>query len=136
MHGKVERKIRNVREAFEKHQHNERLSIIAWETLGDQIANAINNLPIGLGNECRDLENIDLITPNRLLLARNNDRSPAGTLSVTNDLARIMQQNKYMLNVWFRAWVASFVPSLMLQPKWFQSDKDPKVGDVSIWDDM
>ena len=103
MHGKVERKIRNVRESFEKHLHNERLSIIAWETLGDQIANAINNLLIGLGNECRDPENIDLITPNRLLLARNNDGSPVGTLIVSNDLARIMQQNKDNFNVWFTA---------------------------------
>ena len=64
MHGKVERKIRHVKESFSKTMHNERLSIIQWETLGDQIANSINNLPIALGNVVQDLENLDLLTPN------------------------------------------------------------------------
>ena len=60
MHGKVERKIKDVKASFSKCLHNERLSIIRWETLGDQIANCINNLPIGLGNVTKDLENLDL----------------------------------------------------------------------------
>ena len=50
MHGKVERKIRHVKESFSKHLFKERLSVIQWETLGDQIANSINNLPIAIGN--------------------------------------------------------------------------------------
>ena len=43
MHGKVERKIKHVKESFAKHLYNDRLSIIQWETLGDQVANSINN---------------------------------------------------------------------------------------------
>ena len=50
MHCKVERKIRHVRESFQKSNKKTRLSIIQWETLGDQIANSINNMPIALGN--------------------------------------------------------------------------------------
>ena len=69
MHGKVERKIKHVKESFAKHLYNNRLSIIQWETLGDQVANSINNLPIALGSFTKYLENMDLITPNRLLLA-------------------------------------------------------------------
>ena len=37
------------------------------------IANSINNLPLCLGNKVETLENLDLITPNRFLLGRNND---------------------------------------------------------------
>ena len=62
MHGKVERKIKHVKESFAKHLYNNRLSIIQWETLGDQVANSINNLPIALGSFTKDLENMDLIT--------------------------------------------------------------------------
>ena len=60
MHGKIERKIRHIQESFSKCTTNRRLSIIQWETLGDQIANSINNLPITLGNIIQDLVNLDI----------------------------------------------------------------------------
>ena len=133
MHGKVERKIKHVKESFDKHMNNNRLSVIQWESLGDQVANSINNLPIGIGNVTKDLENLDLITPNRLLLARNNDRSPACPLSVSDDVGKIIHHNNEIFEVWFKAWLISCVPTLMLQPKWFRSDRDPKVGDVLLF---
>ena len=107
--------------------------MIHWKSLGDQVANSINNLPIGIGNASKDLENIDLITPNRLLFARNNDRCPAGTLNISNDLGKLIEQNNKLFTVWFKAWLTSYVPTLMHQPKWFQSDRDPKVGDVVLF---
>ena len=51
----------------------ERLSILQWETLAAEISNSIDNLPLAIGNITGDLENLDLITPNRLRLGRNND---------------------------------------------------------------
>ena len=133
MHGKVERKIRSVKESFSKILQNERLSIIEWETLGDQVANSMNNLPIGMRSETKDLENIDLLTPNRLLLARNNNRSPVGPLRVTEDVGKIIERNEKVLSVWFKAWLISHVPNLIIQPKWFRSDRDPKIGDIVLF---
>ena len=130
MHGKVERKIRHVKESFSKHLQNNRLSIIQWETLGDQVANSINNMPITLRNASNNLENIDLITPNRLLLARNNERCPTGSVTVTENVEKIIQQNNDIFEVWFRSWLISYLPS---EPKWFKSDRDPKVGDVVLF---
>ena len=46
------------------------------ETLEQKIANSINNLPIGLRNKCELLENLDVLTPNRLILGRNDNRNP------------------------------------------------------------
>ena len=69
--------------------------------VGDQIANSINNLSIALGKVIKDLENIDLITPNRLLLARNNNHYPVGKLSVTEDVGKIIQRNNDVFSVWF-----------------------------------
>ena len=45
----------------------------------------------------------------------------------------MIEQNNKLFTVWFRAWLVSYVPSLMLQPKWFNSDRDPKVGDVVLF---
>ena len=133
MHGKVERKIRHVRETMAKHLFNDRLSIIQWETLAFQVANTINNLPICAGKVSKGLEQLDLITPNRLLLGRNNDRSPVGTITLTDDVGKIITQNNKIFQAWFDAWLTSCVPNMMHHPKWFKSDVDPKVGDVVIF---
>ena len=133
MHGKVERKIRHIKESFSKHFHNEKLSSIEWETFGDKIANCINNLPIALGNVSRGLEDIDLVTPNRLLLARNNDRCPACPLKMSGDFQEMIDHNNQVQEVWFKSWLKSYVPSLMFHPKWFNTDKDPKIGDVVLF---
>ena len=133
MHGKVEREIRHAKDCFGKHFHGERLSVIQWESLSAQVANTMNNLPIGLGNLSKDLENLDLITPNRLMLARNNDRSPIGPVKVSSDLGKIIERNNDIFAVWFKAWLISCVPSLMFQPKWFRSDRDIRMGDIVLF---
>ena len=132
-HGKVERKIRTIKESIEKSTHKERLSVLQWETLGAQIANAINNLPIAMTKTVSDLENADLITPNRLKLGRNNDRSPVGTLSVTSDPQKIIKSNEVIFNSWFESWLVSYVPKLMYHPKWFVNDADLKKGDIVLF---
>ena len=100
MHGKVERKIRHVRES-------KQLSIIQWETLGNQIANSINNMPIALGNIVHNLGNLDILTPNRLILGRNNDRCPVGAVTVTSDVKKIINTNVNVFEVWFKCWLLS-----------------------------
>ena len=133
MHGKVERKIRHVRESFQKCNQKKRLSIIQWETLGNQIANSINNMPIALGNSVHNLENLDILTPNRLMLGRNNDRCPVGAVTVTSDVKKIIHANVNIFDIWFKCWLISYVPTLMSQPKWYKSDRDSKVGDVVLF---
>ena len=63
---------------------NERLSVIQWETCAAEIANRINDLPLAISNIISDFEIIDLITPNRLKLGRNNDKSPSGCVKKKN----------------------------------------------------
>ena len=133
MHGKVERKIRHVKETMAKHLQNHRLSLIQWETLGFQVANSINNLPISAGKVTKGVEHLDLITPNRLLLGRNNNRSPVGALTLSEDVTKIITQNQDIFTAWFHAWLVSCVPKLMHHPKWFNSDSDPKLGDVVLF---
>ena len=132
-HGRVERKIRTVKESMEKSMHNERLSILQWETLSAQISNSINDLPIALTKSVSDMEHADLITPNRLKLGRNNDRSPVGALRVTSDPQKIIQTNKMIFMSWFEAWLITYVPKLMYHPKWFADDTHLMKGDVVLF---
>ena len=93
MHGKVERKIKEVKLSVERSFENERLSIIQWETVAAEIANTINDMPLALQNKVSDFKIVDLITPNRLRLGRNNDRSPDGILNVTSDPDKLFNSN-------------------------------------------
>ena len=131
--GKVERKIKAVKESIDKAAHLQRLSILHWETLCCEIANSINNLPIAIGNETEDLESLDVITPNRLRLGRNNDRSPIGALDVSNSVDRILQLNSDIFDAWWEAWLVSALPKIVHQPKWFKTDKHLKVGDIVLF---
>ena len=51
VHGRVERKIREIRLSIEKSAQDQRLSILHWETLVSSVANSINNLPLAIKNE-------------------------------------------------------------------------------------
>ena len=75
---------------------------------------------------------MDLITPNRLLLGRNNDRCPVGALEISS-YEKILDENKKMFDSWFENWLLSHVPKLMDQPKWFRYERDLKEGDVVLF---
>ena len=92
VNGRVERKIQEIKRSLQKCIENNYLSILQWETLGQQICNSINNVPIGVGNKSEMLENLDILTPNRLILGRNNSRCPTAPLIIKNDARRIIEQ--------------------------------------------
>ena len=93
----------------------------------------MNNLPVAIGNETSDLENLDLLTPNRLKLGRNNERSPVGVLEVTDQWDRILQSNYDIFNSWWEMWLISALPKLVPKPKWFRSDEHLKIGDIVLF---
>lgn len=97
------------------------------------MANSINNLPIGLKNRCDMLENMDLLTPNRLILGRNNRRNPTVPLKLTTDLKGIVESNESIVKAWFDVWLTSYVPTLLDRPKWFTNDRCIRVGDVVLF---
>ena len=133
MNGKVERKIQEIKKSFDINLQNERLSLIQWETVCAQVANAINDLPLALGGETGDLDSLDLLTPNRLRLGRNNERSPTGIMITTNDHNRILEHNKHIFETWFENWLLLHVPKMVNQPKWFTNQEDMKVGDIVLF---
>ena len=131
--GKVERKIQEVKNSIEKSFQNRRLSILQWETVGAEVANTINDMPLALGNVVSDFENMDILTPNRLRLGRNNERSPVGPLLVTNDPSKFFEENSDIFECWFDCWLISHVPKLMHQPKWYNTEYHLADGDIVLF---
>ena len=78
-------------------------------------------MPIGLGNKTELLENVDILTPNRLILGCNNDRSSTALLVLHLDLCKIIESNN-IFKAWFKEWLISYVPTLIPKPKWFVTE--------------
>ena len=76
---------------------------------------------------------MDLITPNRLKLGGNNERSSVSPMKVVGNHLKVLKENKKIFNVWFETWLILHVPNLMEQPKWFCSDRDVKICDVVLF---
>ena len=132
MHGKVERKIQEVRKSILVNFDKCRFSILQWETVASQISNTINDMPLALIGHT-DFEVADVLTPNRLLMGRNNDRSPTFPVEISSKPDKFIKQNQEMFNSWFEVWLTVHVPKLMHRPKWFQNDFDVKVGDIVLF---
>ena len=133
MHGKVERKIKEVKKSITINMESSGLPILQWESLVAQVGNGINNLPLVLGNKVECLEDLDIITPNRLLLGRNNNRCPSGPLTAQDSFKRVLDTNSEIYNTWFRSWLKSYVPTLIDRPKWLNSGDKVRVGDVVLF---
>ena len=133
VHGRVERTIQEFKKSFQSHVGKNRLSIIQWETLGQQVSNSINNMPIGLGNKTESVESLDILTPNRLILGRNNNRNPTEPLELKEDLRGIIEANKKIFDSWFKEWLTSYVPTLVEKPKWFVTERSISIGDVVLF---
>ena len=133
MNGLVERKIQEIKKSIAKSVQNERLSVLQWETLGHRVANSINDLPLGVRDFDGTLDSLNIITPNRLRLGRNNDRSPIGKFEVTDNSSRIINQNQAIFDSWFELWLTSHVPGLIMQPKWYQQHVNLQKDDVVLF---
>ena len=124
---KVECRIKRVKESLEKTISNQRLSVLQWETVAADVSNAINDLPLALGNIGSDFET------KRLKLGKNNKRSSVSPMEVVGNHLKVLEENKKIFNVWFETWLISHIPKLMEQPKWFCSDRDLKICDVVLF---
>ena len=88
---------------------------------------------IGLGNKTELLGNADILTPNRLILGRNNNRNPTSPLEISRDLRRIIESNNNIYQSWFHEWLMSYVSTLIQKPKWFDTERNTCVRDVVLF---
>jgi len=98
--GRVERKIGLIKDLLSKlGKESFLMSFLNWETAFAQISNHLNNLPVcrASGRSVYAPE-FTVLTPNRLLLGRNNQRGLSGPMfldaSPSNIIERINQAQK------------------------------------------
>ena len=131
--GVVERSIKEIKKLFKLMFSGLKMDIVSYETAFAYIANELNNLPICLGSKTDDLDHLDLITPSRLLLGRNNQRSLSGPVTITGP-SRLMDQMEAAQKAWWNAWKQEKLVDFIPQPtKWRKTTENIKIGDIVVF---
>lgn len=131
--GMVERSIREIKNLLNKVYSGLRLDILSMETCFSWIASELNNLPICIGSRTDNLDHIDLITPSRLLLGRNNRRALSGFPTVSSP-SRLIEQMDRVYDSWWNVWRTQKLVDFIPQPsKWKKTNEQLKPGDVVIF---
>lgn len=132
-HGQVERSIREVKKLFDTVYRGIRLDIMGFETAFAWLSNELNNLPICLGSKYRDLDSLDLLTPNRLIHGRANKRAMSGPCTVDKP-SRMLEKMGEVFEAWWRAWHSEKLADYVAKPsKWLRSGPSLREGDIVIF---
>ena len=135
--GRVEAKVKALRDMMRKLAVSEDTAMTAlqWETLFAKISSMINDLPLAKSSTSNvsDL-GWNLLTPNRLLLGRNQNRSLEGSVRIENsgNLDRLLQKNNKILSTWYNLF-SQKIHHLIPRPKKWTKDDPIQVGDVVLF---
>ena len=127
--GAVEALVKTAKRCIHFAVHTQRLTPAEYLSLAYEIANLINERPIGY-RPSPDSE-IKLLTPNNLLLGRSNAQNPGNLLPVTDHATRFRLVRETADQFWKR-WTELYAPTLIKQNKWLQPKRDLKEGDVVL----
>ena len=131
--GMVERSVQEVRKLMTKVYGGLRLDLLTLETCFAWVANELNCLPICLGSRTEDLDHLDVLTPSRLLLGRNNRRALGGAPLLTTP-SRMAKQVEEVQRSWFKIWQEEKLCDFVPQPRgWPKTSAQPAVGDIVVF---
>ena len=135
--GRVERRVRALRESLERLRDSAPIpkSYLAWETSLAVISSQLNDLPMAKSTST----NVDdpfwnIITPNRLILGRNNERSLQGRMKIDHgpDLDWLVEKNQRIMSTWYKIF-EEHIHHLMPRPAKWQETTPVRVGDIVLF---
>ena len=134
-HGLVERKIKTAQELLERSGFaSMRMHTTGLQTTVKLVENMMNNTPYGFSFSRGQGNNklMKLISPNMLKMGRINSRTLNGPIKLPEGPATMMQKVHKAYDIFYKVYNDTMIPKLMqeLQPKWYRTDRDLKIGDV------
>ena len=136
-HGGVwERQIRTVRKVLQSLLQTQYLKTTQSEeqlnTLLCEVEATVNSRPLTRLHP-EDPEDLEILTPNDLLLLRPNTASQPGKFVETDVYAKKRwRQMQYLANLFWQRWIKEYLPDLQKRQKWFYPERNLKEGDVVL----
>ena len=133
----MERRIRALRESLERLgiSTDHPLTPLEWETAFMKVANLLNNVPIAKGNPSSKSDiGYDILTPNRLLLGRNNYRSlTSAGITVELGVQYMLDQNNKVVKAWFQLFMDRLHLFTIKPEKWLENTRPVQLQDIVIF---
>ena len=131
---------KGVKKTFLKVLGDTRLTLNETFTMLAEITNLINERPIGI-KPC-DKSGTDYLSPNSLLLGRSSSRIASGPFEAdkvfTDDpkaAASRFLLVQAIVNQFWKVWLKTYFPTLLLRQKWHVDRRNVKVGDICLLKD-
>jgi hypothetical protein len=127
--GAVEALVKSCKKAICFSMNERRLSPFEFSCMLYDVANIVNERPIGTmpGSDSE----INIITPNSLLLGRSTAKNPGGWEPRSSILKRFHLVQEVSQAFW-KQWTRSVAPGLITSTKWQVQKRNLQVGDVVL----
>ena len=130
MGGVWERQIRTIRDVLRGIVKQQTLDDEALCTLMCTVEGIVNSRPITkLSDDPRDPSPL---TPNHLLLLRSSPQLPPGVFVKQEVYKKRWRQVQYLADLFWRRWLAEYLPSLQKRQKWLDSRRNLEIGDLVL----
>ena len=126
--GAVESLVKSTKRAIHFAVHNQRLSVPEFLTVCTEVANLLNERPIGV--QSKEDSDITLFTPNSLLLGRATAQNPGGWQPYNESFKTRYHLVQVITDHFWKKWTELYVPTLMVNQKWNTASPDLCPGDV------
>ncbi|XP_074651586.1 uncharacterized protein LOC141906242 [Tubulanus polymorphus] len=131
--GVWERLIRSVRRVLRSlmKEQTTRLDDESFHTLLCEVESILNNRPITRNSS--DPADMEVLTPNHVLLYKPGLCLPPG-LFVKTDMfvKRRWRQIQYLADIFWKRWIAEYIPTLQVRQKWLTQNRNVAVGDIVL----
>ncbi|XP_076043711.1 uncharacterized protein LOC143026818 [Oratosquilla oratoria] len=120
--------IRSVKRSLKVMIGENTLTFGELQTVFFEVANLLNERPIGL-KRGSDVNAGCYLCPNELLLGRASNHAPVGTWARCNMNRRLEFLNSIVTGFW-RKWQRDFFPTLLVQQRWHVVKRNLRVDDL------
>ena len=131
MGGIWERVIRSVRKVMRSLLKNQVVTGEVLRTLMTEVERVLNSRPLTPSGD--DPHDLSALTPNYLLLLRENVNLPPGLFTKEDQYTkRRWRQVQYLANTFWKRWIAEYLLTLQERQRWLKPRRNFCVGDVVL----
>ena len=128
--GAAEAMVKTVKKCLQFAIHSQRLTPAEYLTVAYEIANLVNERPIG-SRPAPDSP-INILTPNLLLLGRSTAKNPGFDQTCLGNLNTRYLLVRSVTDLFWKRWSELFAPSLTKQIKWIKPGRNLQPGDIVL----
>jgi hypothetical protein len=128
--GCTEALVKSCKRALKKAIGDQKLAPFELYTYFLEVANLINERPIG--RVPNDPDDGSYICPNDILLGRSSSHIPQGPFRETRNPRHRVEFIQRIVDSFWKCWMRDVFPALVPRKKWNTDKRDVKVGDVVI----